>query len=326
MELQRLWLKLACYLIGWNYSVLEKCSEVSKRDAKRYCSAILLISILWFFIGYAFAERYIGLELLGCIISALIAVLFIIQVERQVIMSDKSRGMAWFRFGFAGVMALIGAVLIDQYIFKHDIDSKKEDARKARIDSAINKFDIEFSSRQDRLQKELLALDVESRRQADVFNNEIYGKGKSSLLRGYGTIAKAQEHRINDLTKQKAVISRQLSDLFQAKLKNKEKTINKIRNEPGGFLEEFMIVIGLIGTNMFTLFLYVILFTFFLLIELLVVLTKTLTKNQNDYERVIEFQREVRLRQLMTLEEEASKSIGRDNQIQNSKNLIGKVV
>jgi hypothetical protein len=118
------WLKFGCFLTGYNYRIVKQCSEVTAKEVKRYASALLIVSILWAFIGYTFTNRYLNAGTMGSIFGAIILVIIIIQVERQIILS------------LAVTMSLVGSIIIDQIILKEDIEQKKIET----IDEKVNKL------------------------------------------------------------------------------------------------------------------------------------------------------------------------------------------
>jgi hypothetical protein len=79
---QNFWLKLCCFLTGYNFYILTNCSEISVRKVKKYTAALLIISTVWAFVGYCFCNRYIKLGIIGSVIGAIIAVIIVIQIER----------------------------------------------------------------------------------------------------------------------------------------------------------------------------------------------------------------------------------------------------
>ena len=53
------WIRFGCFLTGYNYSIVRNSSEVAAKTVKRYTSAMLIVCILWAFIGYCFTRRYL---------------------------------------------------------------------------------------------------------------------------------------------------------------------------------------------------------------------------------------------------------------------------
>ena len=71
------WIRFGCFLTGYNYAIVRNSSEVAAKAVKRYTSALLIVCLLWSFIGYSFAERYLESVLIGSIVGAIIAVVII---------------------------------------------------------------------------------------------------------------------------------------------------------------------------------------------------------------------------------------------------------
>ena len=126
MKARHLWIRFGCFLTGINYHILSQCSEYSIKRVLRYTSAILIVCILWAFIGYSFANRYLKADLMFSLIAAGISVFIIIQIERQIILSHGTHRVSFFmRAIIAVAMAIIGSVIIDQIILKEDIEQQK---------------------------------------------------------------------------------------------------------------------------------------------------------------------------------------------------------
>jgi len=113
------WIQFGCFLTGYKYEILKGCSEISHRAVKRYTAALIIICTLWAFIGYSFTDKYLKAAWYFSIAGAMLFVLIILQVERQIILSDsKGKGKYWLRAAIALIMAVIGSVIIDQIIFR----------------------------------------------------------------------------------------------------------------------------------------------------------------------------------------------------------------
>ena len=81
--------------------------------------------ILWGFTGFCFAQRYVHAPIWGCVLSALIFVTIIVQIERQIILTvGTSKVGVIFRLFIAIIMAFLGSAIIDQVIFGEDIKRK----------------------------------------------------------------------------------------------------------------------------------------------------------------------------------------------------------
>lgn len=144
------WIRFGCFLTGYNYNTVRNSSEVAAKAVKRYTAAMVIVCILWSFIGYTFTQRYLQANLLGCIAGAAIAVVIIVQIERQIILSmHPNAGLFIFRGCLALMMALLGAVIIDQIILKQDIELEKISYVQKRVDDVL-------PSRTNELKKQIL--------------------------------------------------------------------------------------------------------------------------------------------------------------------------
>ena len=130
--------KLSCWLIGWNYDILCECSEASRKALRRYVGAVLLLMMIWAFIGFSMASRYFELETLGAAITACVFAIVILLIERQIILIvGKNSFITAFRFLLAMCMAIIGATVIDQTIFAKDIDAQLSEIIELRTDEQL---------------------------------------------------------------------------------------------------------------------------------------------------------------------------------------------
>jgi hypothetical protein len=117
------WVRLGCFMTGYNYMIVRNSSEATAKAVKKYLSALLIVCTLWGFVGYAFTRRYLHGEWYISLIGALIMVLMVIQIERQIILSIGRNRMAYaFRVLIGIVMAVLGSVILDQIIFKDDVN------------------------------------------------------------------------------------------------------------------------------------------------------------------------------------------------------------
>jgi hypothetical protein len=124
-----LWLKFGCFLAGHNYQLLSECSETSKKYVRKLTSALLIVCTIWSFVGFLFATRYAETGLAGGLLGSFFSCLTIIQIERQIILgSSKYKYLTIaVRLLLGLIVAIIGALILDQVFFKNDIARKKED-------------------------------------------------------------------------------------------------------------------------------------------------------------------------------------------------------
>jgi len=147
------WIKLGCFLTGYNYDIVMRSSEIAVIKVKQTISALLIVCIIWSAVGYVFTQRYLDGNIFASIVGSIIACVIIIQIERQIILSiDPSRMLFAMRILIAILMGLIGSVIIDQAIFKADIEKRKI----TMLDQEVSKI---FPLKSQELRSQIVALD-----------------------------------------------------------------------------------------------------------------------------------------------------------------------
>ncbi|MCZ2471393.1 DUF4407 domain-containing protein [Aquirufa ecclesiirivi] len=336
-----LWLRFGCFLSGHNYQILSECSEASKRDQKKITSALVIITLIWSIIGYIFSNKYLNfgpwLSLLG---SAFMAVL-IVQIERQIILSAKLNSWAkFFRVLLGIIVAVIGASIIDQYLFANDIQKiaqasveakalKESNIAKnvyqtaiAQLDSTIMVEKINYQ----KIQTQVLKLPA-----------TLAGGGGGKRFDAEGNLISEQQSsripnpEISNLRAFQASIASKISVLENEKIQKGQQYATEVKNKAKeilsrkpGFLDELNALINYLmefDPYPTALIFYLIWFFFFLLIESLVLIIKS-NHHENDYEKVIDYQQNIRIRRLMALEDKRNAALGADSMIGSTSHLI----
>jgi hypothetical protein len=313
------WYKIGCYLTGWNTKILESCTESSRKQLKKYSSAILILIILWSFIGYSFAERYVRAPWWGCLITAIIFVIIIIQIERQIILTvGKNRWLATFRLVIAFIMAIIGSAILDQIIFKEDIEKKMIEIVDRQVNEQLpNRITIintklqELQFEVDSLDRKNLELYAEiSKRPTIETVSTIRSPMTMRKLNGTDSIVfrttisrnpisnpKMKEAEINN--QHLDIIRKQKEDYTQRKLELETILREELKSKQG-FLEELNAIIEILIERPVALIFYLVLFLFLMSLELFVVVSKFGDK-KCDYDLVVEHQLEQKKKTLNEL-------------------------
>jgi hypothetical protein len=322
------WIKVGCFLTGYNYDILKNCSEVSKKTVKRYTAAMIIMCLLWGLIGYSFANRYLHATLETSLACSVLFVIVIIQIERQIIMqTHKNNYLQIFRGVIAVMMALIGSIIIDQVIFKDDIEIEKEQF----INKKVEKI---YPDRAEIGQKQIDLLNrqrFEKDSQRTVLNNDIQAKpvintittqispvpvtfsetnsvtGNVNTQTKYvnkPTIIKSQipnpnialiaplDSQINGL--QKMIIAQKDS------LVNLRVSIEKMLRHKTGFLDELNIMFSVLAGSASALVVYIIWFLLLLGLEFFILMNKRHEK-PTDYDAMIAHQMEMHVKKLSIL-------------------------
>ncbi len=301
------WNKFSCHLIGWNYRVLSECSEASRKALQRYTGAVLLMMLIWAFIGYCMAQRYFDLQNLGALCVGIVFSMVILLIERQIILIvGKSKMTMVFRGGLALCMSLIGATVIDQYMFGKDIEAQMGTIVEERADTQFA-FRKQIVEQQRQLcQTELDSLNREAARLSEevakrpmetitTYTRQPTGQldslGKPIMAVGYHqtTIPSPKQKEWERVTKRIDVLQTDLN-IYAEKLHSlREDLLEENRNNIG-LLTELDVTFSkkIIFSSPASFIFYHVVLIFFLMIELLVVSGKWSSKSKCDYEAMIE--------------------------------------
>jgi hypothetical protein len=319
------WLKLGCFLTGHNYTLIRNSSEASAKSVKKYLSAILIVSILWGFIGYIFSQRYLKTDRIGSAIVALIMVIIVVQIERQIILAT---GKVWlartFRLVIAVVMAIIGSVIIDQIIFKEDVEKLKisniqEEVNKilpsktAQLDLEIKALDSLISNKEServRLIEEVTKKPFIKGSTSQRINHKIQMRRPDGTLKD--TLVAKTDVTLIDITNPKAAyisrVDQQIAEL-RAQTNEKQNARITIRQDlekelkaKTGFLDELTLLFSILFSHRIAMFVWICLFIFFLAIELFVLMNK-FGDSRTDYDVTIAHQMNTRVNMLEKLAE-----------------------
>lgn len=326
--MNKAFIKFACFLTGYNYNILRNCSEASMKVVKKNFSALLIISVIWAFIGYTFATRYVGAGVIVSAVVAIIMVFIVINIERQIILNIKRRFFPFaFRAVIAIVMAVIGAVIVDQIIFREDVEKRK-------VSSVQEEVNVILPNKTKQLDKEIMQLDSmiqQKDRERLTIMNEVgvqpfiktYTSSRKAIpLRRtdstgmqYDTLAVRSESTVTEVENPKAKLIPALDEQFSRLLaqKSEEETqyttmradLEAELKSRTGFLDEIVILKEILMENPVALFIWSCIFLFFLCIELFILVNKGGDgKDQNDYDALVLHQQEMRKRELGKLSAE----------------------
>jgi len=307
------WIRFKCFIVGWNPNILKNCTEASYKALKKYASSILILLFIWGATGYTFAQRYLSVEhWWGCTITAVIFMIIVIQIERQVILTvGKNKWISWFRVMLAILMALIGSTILDQIIFKNDVEKVLVDIRADKVNQISAKRQITMQLEITKLNLIIDSLDLINSK----LNDEVAKRPtiavtnvtteKNPVTNADGskttntkTIVSTQHvanTRIDQIKSNSATIDKcrsRLDDLYNQKI-NVEDTVRKELEARAGFLEELKAMIVLVKSEPLAFLFYLLLFTFIFTLELLVVVSK-IKDVTCDYDLIVEHQLNVK--------------------------------
>lgn len=295
--------KVGCSLIGWDKDLLSHCGEASFRTLRKYTSAIIIIMLIWWTIGFTFSGRYLRMEsIVGRLFVAFAFAIVILLIERVIILNMGGKAIYVFRFVLAGAMALLGSFIFDQLIFQNDL----EEAVKKNVK---REWLIEQKERIDDLTLEMEKL----RGKTDSLNEQVSLKpfvemvsvetrkvviGVDSLGRAkYGTEKNVTKSQVpNPLSMQVEANNlqignyrNQIKEIYDLQAKADSIVNENFKMHKIGFLEELKASLHVITESWISIVFYVVLFVVMICIELFVVMMKTGEK-KCEYDLIIEHQ------------------------------------
>lgn len=321
------WIKTGCFLTGYKYAILTGCSEVAKRAVKRYTSALLIICILWAFIGYSFVSKYLKGEWYVSLVGAALFMLLILQVERQIILSDsKGQVKYWIRGLIAAIMAIIGSIVIDQMIFREDIAHRELFELNTQVDSLMPSKEAELRRQSVRIDSNIskketerivLLADLDKHptiqmvtRQNDAVPVSSTTIDSNKLSRISTVLVKKTAILVSSVPNPKMSmlpsLDQQIKDLRSIKV-NQENRLIKLRNEVEqeagankGFLFELQLMYRILHDSGPALFVWGLWFLLLFGIEIFIMVNK-LSHIETDYDVCILHHMELQKRKLKLL-------------------------
>lgn len=322
--MRNLWVRFGCFLTGYNYHILRGCSEAAFKSVKKYTAAMVIVCILWFFIGFTFAGRYLSSGMAGCVLAGVIAVVIIVQVERQIILSiNPGKPLLIFRGCLAFMMAILGAVIIDQTLLEKDIDLEKISYITERVNKILPDKTAELRSQITELDSTIKFKNTERDSHTEDCNKHpliyvlatqsqvSYTRTRHVNASGQDSFATSPTHTntvtrtsvpnprlamippldsaIGALHQQKAVKQNDLLHIRPA-LENEMKAKT-------GFLDELKVMVRLISSSYVALCFWLLWILFFLFIELLVLSCK-LGSEPDDYQKAVLHHMNLQIRRL----------------------------
>lgn len=317
--LKDVWVKLGCFLTGYSYTLIRNSSETSRKTVKKFLSAIILVGTVWSAVGYLFAERYFDASRFQAIVAGFLMFILVIQIERQIILTTSLSfwGKA-SRVLLGLLMAIIGATVIDQIMFKDDVERYKRD-------NADNVIEERIATQRESLNNRIL--DVQSvindlSRERDILLKEAnarpyintYVVNKITEKDSTGaTLNETRDVVTNQVenpkfqlaaSKDEQILKReeQKNDLQNSLATLRADQLEELMLESDGFLTELEYLFEILRSRGIALAFYLLWFLLLVLIELLVLITKNGT-GSTDYERLIQHQSDINKHAINSLSE-----------------------
>lgn len=276
-------LKYYSILIGENPRYTALFQPASKRKIALYANCLMIPVILWFINSYLLVNHVLQGNILVAILTGLIAAFIIFLIERAIIMSNGSRPIFWFRIILGFIVASLGSISFDEVIFKHDIDNKIAQYKKAEGDSAAHQVEAEYQNQIAMQQSIVNQKASEWKESLQDAKDEADGTGGSrQKLVGKITLLKMNvaEKQEADYNSENNKLVALTSNMDSLKVLAKAKAEAEFNGN--ALLLRIRAMFDLLGEDGFMLSIYILFTAFLFCLEFLVVLIKIGSKNSVD--------------------------------------------
>lgn len=316
--------KFGCFIIGWNKDILDQCSEASHRQFRKLVSAMCIMIILWATISFCFADRYVNVEsVFSKIAISFVFVVIVICIERIIILTV---GRAWLMGIMRGVlalcMALLGATIFDQIIFRNDIQDEIQKKREIIISETISQRMSIYESDMNRINSEMDSLRSLIERQSNELqkkpkikarnesvvtktDNNQDGQDKTSKTTTTSTteMLNPLAAQIEQNQEQYKIYLEQMEKLRQDKKDIAQAITKEVSERAPGMIEELEATYKVVTKSRIALVFYAILFVLLISLELFILAIR-IFDTKCDYDSLTEHQLNLRTNTLSKVEEQ----------------------
>ena len=271
----------------------------SRKKVAALATVVFVPVIIWFVIGYLMSTQIMELTSLHGLFVAIVLALLIFLLERTIIMANGSGLIKWFRIILGLVIALLGAIFLDEIVFHKDIEHQLAEMQHIDNLQAIEQIDIQFADEITLSLQNLDRLYSDWQQAVDEARSEADGTGGSGQ-RGVDGIARLKLDAAQNLKVEydRALLAHDLLLTSINDMKNTVRNNHKISND--GLLIRVKALFTLVFNDWVMALIYV-LFTLFLFsMEFLVLMIKMGWRKTN-YERKIEMIEEIGRRRMEKL-------------------------
>ena len=140
-------LKFSSKITGDDYNMLVKDTPASKKKVVMFANALFLPVILWFLTGYGMATQIFHMSMTHGLIAGAVAGFIVFLIDRSIILAECCGTIGYIRIVLGLFVASIGSVIIDEIVFKEDIDHHLAQTLEAKVDAERAKVEADYGAR-----------------------------------------------------------------------------------------------------------------------------------------------------------------------------------
>ncbi|WP_323027487.1 DUF4407 domain-containing protein [Gelidibacter japonicus] len=280
-------LRFCSFLIGEDYGYTANFQPSGQRKIILLGTSLLIPVILWFITGFLTSKITMNHSLGVALAVGSISAFMIYLIERTIILSNGGWLILIFRILLGFIIACLGAITLDSVIFKSDIDNKVNNYEQIHLNSIKDTIQNQYENIvQDK--KIILEQSKLNWKNAERdFLDEMRGKkGNSSGHIGYKTIAIKIENVMNTARENYLKNEMDLKTFEEnIDLEIKNKLVEAKANfNSDGLLIRISALYDLIEENSNLKTVYYLFTAFIFLLEFIVIIAKTGSKQSIDEE------------------------------------------
>lgn len=296
-----MFLKISSFITGDDYKHLENETPASKKKVSLMAITVLVPVLVWFFTSVLMVKQVMNYSAGVAILTGFVTAVIIFVIEKSIIMSSGSKRIAVFRICLGFIVALLGAVCLDEVIFKDDISRQMDRNKTKEASAAAQNIDEEYKGRVDKAEADVAAKNHVWLTALNDVNREADGSGGSGK-KGVHAITKLKQQtaveKENDYKAAKAELATLRSEI-ELKKANASAAIESASDERT-FLHRIIAMFDLVLSNGWAAAAYMLITLFFFLLEFLVVILKY-CMDETNYERKVKLIEEIGKRRMEEL-------------------------
>ena len=181
-------------LTGDRASDLAKHTSHSRKKVIAIGTSLLLVSGIWFVIGYLMGSVVMGADRGTSLVLAAGLATVIFVVDRGIILVKTSPGWTLaVRVPLALLGAYLGTIGTDQAVFDADIRRVVAEMRSQRLLENERTLMLQSAPQEEVLREQLATATADHAEALEILNAEMDGTGRSSGYLGYGRIAHSEQ-------------------------------------------------------------------------------------------------------------------------------------
>lgn len=291
-------LKLFCFLTGDNYTLVSNETPASHKKIMVLGSVMLIPTLMWLTISFGLSRSFFETGHFLSITIGLMASGIIFILERAIIMSGQSIGIAIFRVLIGMVIAFLGAIFFDEMIFEKDIIQHQFQERAAIVEYETSKINAYYQPQiqhqqmvVDKLRTSWMAAAEEARKEAD-------GTGGSGQ-RGISGITRLKQEQVAAMREELDKNEQKIISLISERDQIRSDKSAEIESNLHGHSILFRVksLFNLINKDWVVLLVYIALTAFLFALEFIVIIMKH-TLPKTNYERRLEAMEEIGKRRI----------------------------